>query len=138
MRYYGISCQRFASTKSDRCLIFSVATTVPTCIACAARITSSSSALGCSGLASALACPEGLLHARSSEVDEMYKTSNSQNKTPPEAGLFASLTDCTKGQARRSFTFLKFKKDALERARVKINIAVFWGIPLINSLLVRF
>ena len=27
------------------------------------------------------------------EVDKMYKTSTSKNKTPPEAGLFASLTD---------------------------------------------
>ncbi len=33
---------------------------------------------------------------RGSEVDEMSKTSTSKNKTPPEAGLFASLTVCGK------------------------------------------
>jgi len=30
----------------------------------------------------------------------LYKTSTSQNKTPLEAGLLASLTDCVKRQTR--------------------------------------
>ena len=44
-------------------------------------------------------CQRAVDARESCEVDELCKTSTSKNKTPPEAGLFASLTHCTKSKA---------------------------------------